>query len=178
MARKLNKNLVAIGSAAIATIYGIGLARTATTSTGAAAVAAAATPPPVVSTDGRSPATSAGAAIARAIASATPAPPAASGAVRYQDGTFTGAGSNRFGEIDVAVTIQGGAISDVRITRATTRYPVSRIARLPGEVVQRQSAPVDYVSGATYSSRAFRDAVTQALAQSGAKPSSGTTQQS
>jgi uncharacterized protein with FMN-binding domain len=60
------------------------------------------------------------------------------------------------------VTIQGGRIASVTITRATTQYPVSDIAGLPNQVVQRQSAQVDVVSGATYSATAFRSAVTQA----------------
>jgi uncharacterized protein with FMN-binding domain len=38
------------------------------------------------------------------------------------------------------------------------------IQNLPDEVVQRQSPQVDLVSRATYSSMAFRGAVTQALA--------------
>jgi uncharacterized protein with FMN-binding domain len=41
------------------------------------------------------------------------------------------------------------------------------IAGLPSQVVQRQSAQVDIVSRATYSSEAFKDAVAQALSQAG-----------
>ena len=36
---------------------------------------------------------------------------------------------------------------------------------LPGQVVSRQSADVDYVSGATQSTQAFYMAIVQALAQ-------------
>lgn len=162
MARKLNKNLVALGSAAIVTVYAAGFVRT----NSASIDAAGATPVASTAYGGQSAAISSATAIARAIAAATPAPATASGATAaYRDGTYTGAGSNRFGEVDVAVTIGGGAISAVDITRSTTRYPVGRIARLPGEVLSRQSAGVDFVTGATYSSRAFKDAVTQALAQ-------------
>ncbi|MBI4494519.1 MAG: FMN-binding protein [Chloroflexi bacterium] len=88
-----------------------------------------------------------------------PAPTTAS----YKDGTYTGSGQSRFGDVEVRVTIQSGRIAEVTITRATTRYPVSRIAALPGRVVARQSAQVDLVSGATYSALAFRTAVQQAL---------------
>jgi uncharacterized protein with FMN-binding domain len=59
--------------------------------------------------------------------------------------------------------VQGGQIANVTITRSTLQYPLRDIADLPSEVVQRQSAQVDIVSRATYSSMAFRDAVTQAL---------------
>lgn len=52
--------------------------------------------------------------------------------------------------------------------RSTTHYPTSAVANLPGEVVSRQSAQVDLLSGATESSRAFRGAVSAALAQASA----------
>jgi uncharacterized protein with FMN-binding domain len=42
---------------------------------------------------------------------------------------------------------------------------VRDIAGLPAQVVQRQSPSVDVVSGATFSSIAFRSAVQQALQQ-------------
>jgi uncharacterized protein with FMN-binding domain len=64
----------------------------------------------------------------------------------------------------VSVQIQAGQITNVSITRSTLQYPVRDIANLPSQVVQRQSAQVDIVSRATYSSTAFRTAVTQALA--------------
>jgi len=61
--------------------------------------------------------------------------------------------------------VQGGQIRSAEITGCGTRYPCSRIANLPGQVITRQSAAVDYVSGATDSSTAFRGAVVAALAQ-------------
>ena len=70
----------------------------------------------------------------------------------------------RFGNVSVSVTTSAGAISNVQITRVTTSFPVSRIAPLPAQVVQKQTASVNLVSGATYSSQAFRTAVQQALA--------------
>jgi uncharacterized protein with FMN-binding domain len=64
----------------------------------------------------------------------------------------------------VAVSIQGGVITNVQITSVNTEYPVSRIASLPGAVVKQQTASVNVISGATYSSQAFKQAVQQALA--------------
>jgi uncharacterized protein with FMN-binding domain len=64
----------------------------------------------------------------------------------------------------VSVQVQGGRIANVTITRSTLQYPLRDIANLPAEVVERQSAQVDIVSRATYSSQAFRAAVAQALA--------------
>ena len=86
----------------------------------------------------------------------------------YRDGTYTGTGNSRRGGFDVAVTIAGGRITGVAITRAFTEYPASRVAALPAQVVARQSASVDRVSGATYSSQAFQQAVQAALAQAAA----------
>jgi uncharacterized protein with FMN-binding domain len=168
VARKVSTNLVALGSAAIVTIYGLGYARTqfvgghaasaAAAFSGPQATVAAATQPPPLDTP---------TAIARAIAAATQSPataPAASTSVLH-DGTFNGSGTSRRGDVSVALTVLSGQVTAVRITRSSTYYPISDIARLPGEVVGRQSAQVDMVSGATESSRAFKGAVTQALAQ-------------
>ena len=188
MARKLNKNLIALGSAAIVGVYAVGYAHTHPVSQGAAvysapvAAALATVTPRATATQTPAPAApSVATAIARAIATASAtaasAPTtaaraqtgtAAAGATPYRDGTYSGYGTSRRGDIEAAVTIQGGKITSVQITRATTYYPVSRIARLSGEVVDRQSAQVDFVSGATLSSSAFKSAVTQALSQAGA----------
>jgi uncharacterized protein with FMN-binding domain len=175
VARKLNTNLVAFGSAVVVTLYGLGYARTQSaaehpaavvspTGTTAAAAATASPPPDAATAIAR--------AIAIATATATPkpnptAPPSATAATGYRDGTYTGTGTSRRGDVTVAVTIQGGRISGVQITRSTTYYPTSDIRNLPAEVVDRQSAQVDMVSGATQSSLAFRGAVTAALRQAG-----------
>jgi uncharacterized protein with FMN-binding domain len=213
MARKLNKNLVALGSAAIVTVYAAGLARTnsaiveevpstpAAAPSGDAATVAqaavpAATPSPTTERTRRvredddddederdrgrfvaAPATAGAVAPRQAapppaptrapVAAAPVAPPApvtAAPVTALRDGVFAGAGTSRFGGFEVAVTVAGGRITNVEITRATTKYPASRVAQLPGQVVARQSAAVDLVSGATYSARAFRDAVAQAIA--------------
>ena len=65
--------------------------------------------------------------------------------------------------MSVSVSIQGGTITNVQITSVSTQYPVSRIASLPGAVVKQQTASVNVISGATYSSQAFTQAVQQAL---------------
>jgi uncharacterized protein with FMN-binding domain len=80
-----------------------------------------------------------------------------------KDGTYTGIGSSRGGDVKISMSVQGGRISAVNITGATTQDPTRFIANLPGEVVSRQSAKVDVISGATDSSLAFRGAVLQAL---------------
>ena len=84
---------------------------------------------------------------------------------QYKDGTFTGQGSSRRGDVWVSVEVQSGHIANVTITRSTLQYPLRDIAGLPAQVVQRQSAQVDIVSRATYSSQAFKQAVSQALSK-------------
>jgi uncharacterized protein with FMN-binding domain len=100
--------------------------------------------------------------------SAPPAEPAAPIAVKsqtsYKDGTFLGWGRCRHGSIQASVAIQGGQIVATDIAQCLTRYSCSWISNLPGQVITRQSADVDYVSGATESTDAFYDAVSSALA--------------
>ncbi|MBO7743776.1 FMN-binding protein [Paenibacillus sp. MWE-103] len=83
----------------------------------------------------------------------------------YNDGVFTGMGSNRRGSIQVKVTIKEDRITDVEISDFEMHYAESDVVDLPNEVVQTQNPQVDNVSGATYSTAAFEDAVQDALAQ-------------
>jgi len=99
---------------------------------------------------------------AAAPAPAVPAPPAAP---KYTDGTYAGWGTSRHGDIQAQVEIANGKIASARIISCLTRYSCSWIEALPGQVVSRQSANVDYVSGATQSSDAFYYAIVQALAK-------------
>ena len=154
MARKMPRRLVALSSSAIAAIYFAGFVATRSADAGIPTTSAAdpnSTPQP--------------AATQTATATTTPSPPIVS---PYRDGTYSGTGTSRRGNVTVSVTVAGGKISNVSITSVTTQYPVSRISTLPGQVVSRQSAQVDNVSGATYSAQAFRLAVQAALAAASA----------
>ena len=84
---------------------------------------------------------------------------------RYRDGSYTGMGMNRHGDVHVTVVIAGGRIASAAISACGMQYPCSRIAMLPGEVLALQSANTDLVSGATMSSTAYQGAVAQALAK-------------
>jgi uncharacterized protein with FMN-binding domain len=83
----------------------------------------------------------------------------------YRDGTYTAWGDSRHGRILATVVIRRGRISSAVITTCRMRYPCSMIAMLPEQVVTRQGADVDIVSGATQSGEAFSMAVDRALAQ-------------
>lgn len=86
-------------------------------------------------------------------------------AVKLRDGTYYGWGTSRHGDIQAVVTIEAGRIVRAGIAQCLTRYSCSWIAALPPQVIQRQSAEVDYVSGATQSVNAFYYAILEALAQ-------------
>lgn len=79
------------------------------------------------------------------------------------DGTYTGWGTSRHGDIEATVVIKDGAIASATISRCLTRYSCSWISHLQAQVVKRQSPEVDYVSGATQSTNAFYYAVVEAL---------------
>ena len=87
-----------------------------------------------------------------------PAPPSP-----YKDGTYYGWGTSRHGDIQAGVVIEHGRITSAFIAQCLTRYSCSWIAALPPQVVSRQSAEVDFVSGATQSTNAFYYAVLEAL---------------
>lgn len=82
---------------------------------------------------------------------------------KWKDGTYYGWGTSRHGDIQAAVIIQSGRIVTALVSQCLTQYSCSWIAALPPQVVGRQSAEVDYVSGATQSTNAFYYAVQQAL---------------
>lgn len=103
-------------------------------------------------------------------ATATSVPPpepsgtdANASSAKYKDGTFMGWGTSRHGDIQASVVIKEGRIISTAITQCRTRYSCSVIVHLPGQVIERQSATVDLVSGATESSDAFSDAIAAAL---------------
>jgi uncharacterized protein with FMN-binding domain len=92
------------------------------------------------------------------------APPAAAKPA-YRDGVFMGRGTSRHGDIEAMVEIKDGRIVSAVISQCLTRYSCSWINHLLPQVVTRQSADVDYVSGATQSANALYYAVLQALSQ-------------
>lgn len=214
--KKISNGLVALGSAAIISVYGLGYVRTqtaealynvdapaipiataapivtsaasssvaayqsplfASTATAATSAVGAAQPDAIATTVVPTVAATALATVAvPTVAAAAPATVArasatattttkAPAAAAYTDGTYTGTGTSRHGSIAATVVIQGGKIVSAEITQCGTRYPCSKVAALPGEVVARQSSAVDFVSGATDSSQAYQGAIANALAK-------------
>jgi hypothetical protein len=95
----------------------------------------------------------------------TPPPPPPLPAPKWKDGTFTGWGTSRHGDIEASVVIEGGQILSAKIAQCLTRYSCDVIAELPPQVPKRQSPEVDFVSGATQSANAFYYAVVEALSK-------------
>ena len=118
---------------------------------------------PVVVASAAAPTATAPAPVTPAPTSAEPTPAAAPPAAKWKDGAYTGWGTCRHGDIQAEVVIEGGRITSATIAQCLTRYSCNVIGRLPPEVLERQSAEVDYVSGATQSANAFYYAVLEAL---------------
>jgi uncharacterized protein with FMN-binding domain len=94
-----------------------------------------------------------------------PAEPALPPQPVYKDGTYSGWGTSRHGDIQATVVIEGGRISSAVISQCWTRYSCAWVSHLQGQVVTRQSPEVDWVSGATQSVNAFYYAVVEALSK-------------
>jgi uncharacterized protein with FMN-binding domain len=120
------------------------------------------------------------------VAQATPTPtpsPAPSGSAASspsptpspsgpKDGTYTGDDvQTQFGDVQVKVTISGGKITDVQAIQLPFDRPrsaeISQFAapQLHDEVLQAQSAQIDLLSGATFTSDAYAQSVQSALNQ-------------
>lgn len=81
------------------------------------------------------------------------------------DGVYEGTGAGLNGTIKVSVTISGGKITDVTVLEHSETAGISdpAIAQIPAAIVEAQSADVDIVSGATYTSKGIIEAVKNAL---------------
>ncbi|MCC6107577.1 MAG: FMN-binding protein [Coriobacteriaceae bacterium] len=87
----------------------------------------------------------------------------------YQDGTYTGSGQGYKGTTSVSVTVEGGAISSVEVVSYAddAQFFQKASSTVIAEILSQQTAEVDAVSGATFSSEGIMAAVQDAL-ESGA----------
>ncbi|WIJ46749.1 FMN-binding protein [Curtobacterium citreum] len=112
-----------------------------------------------------------------ATAPATAAPSAGGGSATggsSASGTFTGtAAETRYGPVQVQVTVSGGKLTDVQALQLTNRdgrsVAISQQAApiLRQEALQAQSARIQAVSGATYTSEGYTTSLQSALDQAG-----------
>jgi len=99
-----------------------------------------------------------------------PAPTPSRPAGKYVDGSYTGDATDAYyGTVQVRVAVRNGLIADVQFlqhpdSRSTSRYINEQaMPLLTQEAVQAQNAQVDGVSGATFTSEAFRQSLASAL---------------
>ena len=145
---------------------------------GAAAVAGAATSsgPPSGTSSAPSPDGSGTASATPSPAAPSPAETATPAPGSSTSATVTVAGAvapTRYGPVQVAVTFTGSQIVDVQTLQAPSDHHESaQISQrstpiLAQEVLAAQSASIDTVSGATYTSEAYRESVQSAIDQRG-----------
>ena len=91
---------------------------------------------------------------------------------QYRDGSYTGATADAYyGNIQVKVVVSGGKISDVQFLdypqdrSNSVRINTYAMPLLKSEAIKAQSANVDGVSGASFSSAAFKKSLASALVQ-------------
>ena len=86
-------------------------------------------------------------------------------ASEYADGTWEGEGMGLNGPVRAAVTLEDGRITEIKILERTDDDPYFTDARveLVPKILEQQSADVDTVSGATFSSEGILEAVEEAL---------------
>lgn len=93
-------------------------------------------------------------------------------AVSYKDGTYTGKVADAYyGNIQVAVVISSGKISNVNFLQHPNDNPTSSYINqqadpyLKQEAIQSQNSNVSIITGATFSSEAFIQSLASALNQ-------------
>lgn len=82
----------------------------------------------------------------------------------FKDGTYIGVGEGYKGDIKVSVVIKNGKIYKINIlsTEDDEQY-FSKARKLTSSIITKQTADVDTVSGATFSSNGIIEAVSNAL---------------
>lgn len=113
-----------------------------------------------------------GGALAPATPSPTPAPSATPAAGQTASRTITGPViPTRYGDVQLRVTLTHGRISDIPplqlpVDRQRSAY-ISSVAApiLRDEALQAQSAQIDLLSGATYTSEAYAESIQAVLDQ-------------
>ena len=83
----------------------------------------------------------------------------------YADGTWEGEGMGLNGPVRAAVFVEDGEIKEVKILERSDDDPYFTDARkvIVPEILEQQTADVDGVSGATFSSDGILEAVRKAL---------------
>ena len=96
--------------------------------------------------------------------------PATAATASYKDGTFQGSDyTSQYGDVQVSVTIQNGKITTVQFDQLTAYDGHSReinnyaAPQLRSQTLATQSAQIDGVSGATFTSSSYEQSLQSAL---------------
>ena len=101
-----------------------------------------------------------------------PEPPAEEDGI-FTPGTFVGVGTGGFGgDITVEVTFDANSILEIEVTEhnETDSFAAMAFAMLSPAVLEAQSTDLDALTGATLTSEAFLEAVSNAIIAAGADP--------
>lgn len=122
-----------------------------------------ATPPPVVNQKG----TSSNSTASQEVTGSSGSTSGGTSKGKYKDGTYAGSGSGFGGTTKISVTISNGKIVSISTIsdEDTSKYYNRAIGTITNSVISKQSASVDTVSGATYSSNGIIEAIRNALNQ-------------
>ena len=98
-----------------------------------------------------------------------PTPPPTTAGTGLRNGSFAGSGvRERYGTITVTITVSGGRVTDASATCGgcsgeSQSISTNAFSRLRQETLQAQSANIATVSGATYTSGAYKTSLQAAL---------------
>ena len=86
---------------------------------------------------------------------------------KWKDGAWQGKAEGAHGDVVLTVTVEKGKIKAITVDQQQEASGISdaAFARIPREIVQKQSTQVDGVSGASLSSKAIMAAADDALAK-------------
>ena len=104
--------------------------------------------------------------------SATATPTKTAAPTGATDGTFTGDPTTiRYGTVQVKITVQNGKIVDAQAVKAPTgsndRYTQMAVPRLREQTIAAQSANIQGVSGASFTSFGWYTSLVSAIAKAG-----------
>lgn len=88
-------------------------------------------------------------------------------AVQLADNEFVGSAKGFVDQVVVKITVEEGKITACEVISHQESMGDAPIAQLPAAIVEAQSAEVDGVSGATFTSDAIKNAAADAIAQAG-----------
>ncbi len=90
----------------------------------------------------------------------------------YKDGVYTGISADAYyGNVQVQITVQGGVVTDVTAIQSPDTHSRSlainsrALPMLRSEAITAQNARINAVSGATYTSAAYKESIASALSQ-------------